>query len=115
MAYTPTVWETGDVITAQKLNKMENGIAGINGVLSITVSDSGDDSILSATWQEINDAIENHTPVFVFVDGNTTMPQMVYATTSDDGYEAILYDISVQTLMVYSCESADDFPIYSPN
>lgn len=28
MAYTPTEWATGDVITAQKLNKMEQGIAG---------------------------------------------------------------------------------------
>lgn len=27
MAYTPTEWATGDVITAQKLNKMEQGIA----------------------------------------------------------------------------------------
>ena len=26
MAYTPTVWETGDVITAAKLNNMEQGI-----------------------------------------------------------------------------------------
>ena len=28
MAYTPTEWATGDVITAQKLNKMETGIEG---------------------------------------------------------------------------------------
>lgn len=28
MAYTPTEWATGDIITAQKLNKMEQGIAG---------------------------------------------------------------------------------------
>lgn len=27
MAYTPTEWETGDVITAEKLNKAEEGIA----------------------------------------------------------------------------------------
>ena len=26
MAYTPTVWNTGDVITAEKLNNIENGI-----------------------------------------------------------------------------------------
>ena len=26
MAYTPTEWVTGDVITAEKLNKMEDGI-----------------------------------------------------------------------------------------
>ena len=27
MSYTPTTWATGDVITAEKLNNMENGIA----------------------------------------------------------------------------------------
>lgn len=33
MAYTPTTWATGDVITADKLNNMENGIlnAGSGG------------------------------------------------------------------------------------
>lgn len=28
MAYTPTVWATGDVVTAEKLNKLENTIVG---------------------------------------------------------------------------------------
>lgn len=28
MSYTPTNWQTGDTITAEKLNNMENGIAG---------------------------------------------------------------------------------------
>ena len=27
MTYTPTEWKTGDVVTAEKLNKMEQGIA----------------------------------------------------------------------------------------
>ena len=26
MAYTPTEWQTGDVITAEKLNKLEQGV-----------------------------------------------------------------------------------------
>ena len=29
--YTPTVWKTGDVITAEKLNKIEEGIANAEG------------------------------------------------------------------------------------
>lgn len=41
MAYTPTVWATGDVITAEKLNKAENGIAA---------AASGGALILSMTW-----------------------------------------------------------------
>lgn len=26
MSYTPTVWNSGDIITAEKLNKLENGV-----------------------------------------------------------------------------------------
>ena len=29
MSYTPTEWETGNVVTAQKLNKLENGLASV--------------------------------------------------------------------------------------
>lgn len=36
MAYTPTVWATGDVITAEKLNKAENGIAAADNVVLIS-------------------------------------------------------------------------------
>lgn len=28
MAYTPTEWASGDVVTSQKLNKLEQGVAG---------------------------------------------------------------------------------------
>ena len=42
MSYTPTEWKKGDVITATKLNKIENGIAdasgGNSGVLKITLT-----------------------------------------------------------------------------
>ena len=31
MSYTKQTWNTGDVITAQKLNHMENGIASLSG------------------------------------------------------------------------------------
>ena len=36
MAYTPTVWATGDVITAEKLNKMEQGIVAADNVVVIS-------------------------------------------------------------------------------
>ena len=36
MAYTPTVWATGDVITAEKLNKAEQGIAAAYEIVALT-------------------------------------------------------------------------------
>ena len=52
MAYTPNTWATGDTITAQKLNNMEQGIANAGGVLIVNVSND----TLDKTWQEISDA-----------------------------------------------------------
>ena len=31
MAYTPTEWQCGDTITADKLNKLEQGVANASG------------------------------------------------------------------------------------
>lgn len=42
MAYTPTVWETGDVITAEKLNNMEQGIEDAFVAPAVTIADEGD-------------------------------------------------------------------------
>lgn len=59
MSYTPTNWQTGDVITAEKLNNIENGIASIMPEIFEFESDYDDatgDYRLSATWQEIHDA-----------------------------------------------------------
>lgn len=43
MSYTPTTWQTGDTITADKLNNMENGIEAANEgeILHITVTENG--------------------------------------------------------------------------
>lgn len=41
MAYTPTVWETGDVITAAKLNNMEQGIEDAFVTPEVTAADQG--------------------------------------------------------------------------
>lgn len=31
MAYTPTTWKDGDLITAEKLNKLEQGVQNVPG------------------------------------------------------------------------------------
>ena len=57
MSYTPTNWETGDTITAEKLNKLEQGVANAGGSAGggvLVVHDV--DGTLDKTWQEILDA-----------------------------------------------------------
>lgn len=116
MAYNKTTWETGDVITAEKLNNIENGIAGIKGVLPITTSEDGDTQTLSATWQQISDAIGSLTPVFVFVPEVGVMPYVVASAAYDAGsdkYTANLFDLQLGQLYTYSCSSADDYPSFT--
>ena len=52
MSYIPTTWKSGDVVTSEKLNKLENGVAG-GGVLIVNVDDN---STFDKTWQEIYDS-----------------------------------------------------------
>lgn len=45
MSYTPTVWETGDVVSAEKLNNIEQGIAempvGVDALIWFLNSSAG--------------------------------------------------------------------------
>lgn len=51
MSYSKTTWTDGDTITAQNLNKMENGISEAGPLI---IHDN--DGTMDKTWQEIYDA-----------------------------------------------------------
>lgn len=54
MAYEPTVWETGDVLTAEKLNKAEQGIEGATPVfIPITFDEDANANVLDASYNEL--------------------------------------------------------------
>ena len=65
MSYTKTTWSDGDVITAEKLNNIESGVesASTSGSILIVHKSGG---IFDKTWQEICDAINNMTPVYIY-------------------------------------------------
>ena len=48
MAYTPTEWKSGDVITAEKLNNIEDGVASAGESDLFIVTITGDESSASA-------------------------------------------------------------------
>lgn len=103
--YEPTVWATGDVVTAEKLNKLENGVAS-GGVYTesetvrfsgeVTTAESYGDFMASLPGCDLSDAPDQITVVF---DGTE---YTVNATLADD---IVCYG-------VYSEESGVDFSQY---
>lgn len=84
MAYTPINWQTGDTITAEKMNKMDNGWGVENSSTeiyagSLTVSSSGGDVTIPSA---IASTLTNTPQLTVSIDGNP------YTCTGfdDDGY-----------------------------
>jgi hypothetical protein len=57
MAYTPTEWKAGDVITAEKLNNMEDGIVGAGRALMVTATSETDVPTFNKTLGEIKAAV----------------------------------------------------------
>jgi len=72
MAYEKQTWTTGEVITEEKLNHIEDGIANAgDGVLVVNMNQTKDGDIdvftLDKTWQEIFDACSTRGAVVKFM------------------------------------------------
>lgn len=68
MSYTPHEWQNDELITAAKLNNIEEGVAaggGGSGALICSLNNDGNHYVLDKTVQEIYDAIYGGTPVYV--------------------------------------------------
>ena len=65
MSYTPTNWQTGDVVTADKLNKIENGVANGGGVLILESNISENTIELNASYNDIKEAVLSGKNIFI--------------------------------------------------
>lgn len=127
MAYTKQTWETGETITAAKLNHMEDGISdgsGSGGVFNVNASfdEQIGGGVLDKTWQEIYDASKNGALVVVLNDVEDTGymysgKQIVYAISyeanSAPEYRIYAFHITsagTQFITMYQCASSTDFP-----
>ncbi len=104
MAYTPTNWKDGDIISAEKMNKLEQGVAegGGGGVLLVNVtegSDGGGGSITKSvspmrkvpssptftadkTYAEVDAAVKAGKMVYLVYKGNYI--PLTVASSEDD-------------------------------
>ena len=110
MSYEPTVWKTGDVVTSEKLNKLENGVANAGGamIVTATVTMQGD-IILNSTFKEIAMAF-SITPVFV--TWATDAASNFYPVTGLTGTET---QFTVKTIdnTDFSTDTIEGYPKYT--
>lgn len=86
MSYTPTTWHGGDVLSAEAMNKIENGIANAgSGALEVRVENDSvaNIEILDKTWQEIWDAYPN---VYLYSELSGTSKNTISSIFFDLGY-----------------------------
>ena len=115
MSYTPTTWETGDTITAVKLNNMESGISGAGGNLVVVATEDGGYLTLDKTGQEILDALEagmRAVIVYGSIEGERVQ-QMELSNVAYDSdsakYVFRFYDYEF-TGIVFSCSALSGYP-----
>lgn len=117
MAYTPTNWQCGDVVTAEKLNKLENGLADCcgGGAEPLVVNVNG--GALDKTWQEIHDAFPN---VYIKNVSGSPFGGAVYMQSIEKIYNepnpqgvmsyALTLDDGAGEYTTYATNSADGYP-----
>lgn len=81
MAYEPKTWETGEVITATALNHIENAI----GALYVTATIADTTATLSASYNDIIDALNAGKTVALVVSGVGTAYTYLSVHGEDNG------------------------------
>lgn len=91
MSYTPNEWKTGDVVTADKLNKLESGIVSngtfrVNFILDTTGGGTSGTGTSNKTIAEIQQAWENGMNVIGVADVNGLGVIILSLTTVMSGF-----------------------------
>lgn len=114
MAYVKTVWETGDVITAEKLNNIEDGVeANAEAVAdafvapAVTSADEGDVLTVNSSGEWVNAAPAQET---LLICGNLTVDMQLagsFTVVSGDTTHISEYKDIVLRVKVFSDTGAD--------
>lgn len=114
MSYDPTIWQTGDLIVQGKLNHLEDGITAANRIFGFTdvYLSTSDQYQLTATWQEIRDAINNHSYVYYYNDDTDTESWGLISSISAFTYNNN-YILSINTYGDYVAQSPNEYPVQS--
>lgn len=124
MAYNPTNWECGDVVTAEKLNKLEEAVENLSVI--VDGMDGGDSKFviglddstntLDKTWQEIYDAMNQGQSAVVRYStpkGNIREFPVTGVGVSKDLYSVTVITVDTASVQasVFTASSANGNPM----
>ena len=103
MSYTPTTWKSGDVVTSEKLNKIEQGITNANIIINGTFNEQTGLITLDKTWQEIFDA---NGGVIIHIDDDTYIKELIALI----GMEDSTYYVQTGAGNMYFADNSNSYP-----
>lgn len=124
MSYTPTVWKSGDVVTSEKLNKLEEGVAASDSVLMVTIGESNGSLAFNHTAGEIMSAalLSGKLVVFMLMEGNDPRNPVIsfgrltkinaYSEGNTDTFRfsVLMMDGNSADTWDFAAESEDSYP-----
>lgn len=108
MAYTKQTWINGDIITAEKLNNIENGIVGGSSfVVTATDTENEGELVLDKTWNEINAALNSGMFVVIpYDDGELFTQHIIFETGLIDE----MYGARAMSGVYFTTDLANGYP-----
>ncbi len=110
MAYTKNTWTDGDIVTSEKLNHMENGIASGENVFIVggaTYGGGAMEGTLDKTWQEIRDAMQSKICILIIADDNAIAHELITAAyIGPDGK----YGVTTANTSEFTTSTANGYP-----
>lgn len=125
MAYEKQAWQTGDIVTAAKLNHMEDGIASSIMMVPTTIVEGESELTitLGKTWQEIYDAMSAGKCVLISAEETQSEEEfsISYLLPLTAGYDGTMYcvllfpfwDAGRRPIRSFKCDSTDGHPACS--
>ena len=105
MSYTPNTWQTGDTVTAEKLNNIESGIESTN-IFTIHLTPTSQDmsGTMAETPAEITAAVSAGNRICGDIVGlNGTVIFTQFLTIPDVGISCVgqfLYEVNGQNMLI---------------
>lgn len=108
MAYTPTDWRAEEFVTANQLNKLEQGITGVMRVLIVHLIDGSD--TFDRTYAEIRNAMKNGTIVILLDDKVNSEGSVNMNLINAAGYNGSTYYVYINHIDIYDTSTENGYP-----